>query len=163
MRMMTVGSTTGVAPFHSFWCFIRTGSLGWMVCKGNAPLLPSLTESCFLGFQSTVSMAQNISHLSRTDMFLILSPERCVQPFWMKWNTLQQGSITSSLIDNRKLVKMKDAELNVWTFNLGSNFFLALPMNKPIYNYWLLRFLAFEWKWGWSWSCFDRSLTAFLM
>lgn len=39
---------------------------------------------------------------------------------------------------------MKDAELNVWTFNLGGNFFLALPMNRPIYNYWLLRFLAFE-------------------
>jgi len=36
MRMMTFGTTTGVAPFHSFWCFVRTGSLGWMVCKGNA-------------------------------------------------------------------------------------------------------------------------------
>ena len=29
-------------------------------------------------------------------------------------------------------MKMKDAELNVWTFNLESNFILALPMNRPI-------------------------------
>lgn len=36
MRMMTFGTTAGVAPFHSFRCFVRTGSLGWMVCKGNA-------------------------------------------------------------------------------------------------------------------------------
>ena len=40
-------------------------------------------------------------------------------------------------------MQMKDAELNVWTFNLESNFILALPMNRPIYNYWLLCFLAF--------------------
>lgn len=84
MRMMTLGSTTGVAPFHSFRCFVRTGSLGWMVCKGNSSkpygeLLFRLSEPSQYG----------LKHFSFTDWhipYLVLWPVCPAIPNEMKYS-----------------------------------------------------------------------------